>query len=327
LAWWRCGWRERPWTDEFRAGESHDHDRSADAGGAMSAATPSWRNFDAATREREYSPSSCIGGNYQPFIAAYAGRSAAVRAQHAGPNVHLDLAYGAGGTQRLDLFLPEAQAAKDALPPLLVFIHGGYWQELSKNESLFAAADALDQRIAFAALDYTLAPAATVGDMVSECRLALRWLHAHAAALGFDASRIVVAGSSAGAHLAAMCALRTAEAPIVKAAILVSGIYEVEPLVGTSINAALGLDAPAARAVSPALADLRGFPPAVVCWGAVETGEFKRQGRDFAAALRQAGSACRAFEVPGRNHFDVVLDLADPSTPLGAATLALVRSS
>lgn len=313
----------------------------------LNPAAPSWPELDAATREREYSPSSCIGGNYQPFIAAYAQRSAAARDLRAGWRRRLDLAYGEGASQRLDLFVPDVgldgQAAEGAKPPLLVFIHGGYWQELSKHESSFAAPDVLRQGIAFAALDYTLAPAASVAEMVLECRQALAWLQAHAAELGFDGTRIVVAGSSAGAHLAAMCALPAAGAPVAKAAeraavsvtapaavkavVLVSGIYELEPLVGTSINAALGLDAPAARGVSPALADLRGFPPAVLCWGAVETGEFKRQGRDFAAALQRAGTPCRVFEVPGRNHFDVIFDLADPATLLGQATLALVRSA
>lgn len=284
----------------------------------------SWRNLDAGTREREYSPSSCIGGDYQPFIAAYAERSAAARARLSG---RLGLAYGAAPRQCLDLFVPRAAAAAQP-PPLLVFIHGGYWQELSKDESLFAAVDAAQQGLAFAALDYTLAPAATVAVMVDECRQALLWLQRQAAQLGFDGQRIVAAGSSAGAHLAAMCALPgTPAAAFVKGVALVSGIYEVEPLVGTSINEALGLDAQAARALSPALAaDLRGFPPAVVCWGEVETGEFKRQGRDFAARLERAGTRCETFEVPGRNHFDVILDLADPATRLGAATLALAGS-
>lgn len=291
----------------------------------MSPEAASWRDFDAATREREYSPSSGIGGDYRPFIAAYAERSAAARARFAGPASRLDLAYGDRASRRLDLFLPPLADAA-APPPLLVFIHGGYWQELSKNESSFAAADALAQGFAFAALDYTLAPAAAVAEMVDECRQALRWLKAHAGGFGVDGGRIVVAGSSAGAHLAAMCALpRAGEAALVDAAVLVSGIYEVEPLVGTSINGALGLDAAAARAVSPALSDLRGFPPAVVCWGEVETAEFKRQGRDFAAALHTAGTRCTSFEVPGRNHFDVILDLADPAMPLGRAMLALAR--
>ncbi|MBI5716227.1 MAG: alpha/beta hydrolase [Burkholderiales bacterium] len=308
-------------------------------------ASKGWRDLDAAARAREYSPSSCIGGNYQPFIAAYAARSAAVRARlavPAGPGsaaARLDLAYGARTTQRLDLFLPDRTVASGSRPPLLVFIHGGYWQELSKDESAFAAADALRQGMAFAALDYTLAPAATVVEMVAECRQALRWLHAHADELGFDGARIVVAGSSAGAHLAAMCALRHGGGAggegvldgvakcVVGGVVLVSGIYELEPLVGTPINDALGLDAAAARAASPALADLGGFAPAIVCWGGIETAEFKRQGREFAALLQRAGTACRTFEVPGRNHFDVILDLADPATMLGAAAVELVRSS
>jgi len=291
--------------------------------------TDPWRTWDSATRERAYSPSSCIGGDYRPFVAAYVERSTAARAQGVAQGLaRLDLACGAAPSQRLDLFVPPTSAAGEA-PPLLVFIHGGYWQELSKNESVFAASDALAAGVAFAALDYTLAPAASVASIVEECRQAITWLHARAAEFGFDAARIAVAGSSAGAHLAAMCALPgTAAAPFVRAAALVSGIYALEPLVGTSINDALGLDAAAARAASPALAaDLRGFPPTVVCWGENETGEFKRQGCEFAAALQDAGTPCEVFEVPARNHFDVILDLADADTRLGAATLALVRSA
>jgi len=289
----------------------------------------SWRHLDDAARERELSPSSCIGGDYRPFIAAYAERSAAARAL---PGARLNLAYGAGADERLDLFVPTAPASSTAsgtqAPPLLVFIHGGYWQELSKEASSFAAADAQAQGCAFAALDYTLAPAATVAQIVQQCRRAIVWLHREAATLGFDRHRIVVAGSSAGAHLAAMCALPgSVSAARVKAAVLVSGIYELEPLVGTSINAALGLDAQAARAVSPALAsNLSGFPPALVCWGEVETAEFKRQGSDFAERLRAAGARCELLEVPARNHFDVILDLADAAKPLGQRMLALLHS-
>lgn len=290
-----------------------------------------WRDLDAASREREYSPSSCIGGNYQPFIDAYAERSRAARATTAAV---LDLRYGQRTTQRLDLFVaPVRPAGATHRPPaLLVFIHGGYWQELSKEYSSFAATDCVNQGIAFAALDYTLAPLAGVAQIVTECRQALAWLHRHAGTLGFDAERIVVAGSSAGAHLAAMTALRDvsqacgAGARLVKALVLVSGVYELEPLVGTTVNVALGLTPESARALSPALAALQGFPPSIVCWGAVETMEFKRQSLDFATRLGLAGSTCRAFEVPQRNHFDIILDLADPGTELGRAVVALIRS-
>jgi arylformamidase len=295
----------------------------------MRAERSTWRDLDAESREREYSPSSCIGGDYQPFVAAYAERSREARSR---TPAQLDLRYGARAAQRLDLFIPPHDAASK-LPPLLVFIHGGYWQELSKRESAFAASDCLAQDIAYAALDYTLAPHASVAEMVAECRDALAWLHRHAATLGFDAGRIVVAGSSAGAHLAAMTALPGSVKPYgesaarIKAAVLVSGIYELEPLVGTSINAAVGLTPESARELSPALRELRGFPPSIVCWGAVETTEFKRQSRDFAACLARAGSPCQAFEVPWRNHFDVIFDLADPGTILGRAVVALIRNA
>ncbi len=287
-----------------------------------------WRDLDAAAREREYSPSSCIGGNYQPFLQAYADRSREAKLRTPG---RLDLAYGRRASQRLDLFVPATVLGSSEAPPLLVFIHGGYWQELSKSESAFAATHCCQQGLAHAVFDYTLAPHASVAQMVGECRDAVAWLRTNATRLGFDAQRIVVAGSSAGAHLAAMVALPQARgagagAPNVQGAILVSGIYELEPLLGTSINEALGLTPQGAREVSPALCELPGFPPSIVCWGEVETREFKRQSRDFAAQLERAGSRCQAFEVPLRNHFDVILDLADPATLLGHAVAELMHS-
>jgi arylformamidase len=284
---------------------------------------PTWRNLDPEARDREYSPSSCIGGDYKPFVQAYVDRSLAARAATPG---RLNLQYGRGDTRRLDLFVPPAAAGSADPPPLLVFIHGGYWQELSKNDSSFAATDCVAQGIAYAALGYTLAPRASVAQIVAECRSAVNWLHANAQSLGIDAQRIVVAGSSAGAHLAAMTALPSVGVAQVKAAVLVSGIYELEPLIGTSINPALGLTPEAAREISPALRNLQGFPPSIVCWGEVETGEFKRQSRDFAAQLDAVDTPCQVFEVPRRNHFDIILDLADPQTQLGRAVTELIRS-
>jgi len=264
-----------------------------------------WRSLSDAAREREYSPSSCIGGDYRPYLDAYATRSAAARRAHK-PEV---LRYGPGERQTIDLFIPTGVAR----PPVLVFFHGGYWQELSKQESAFAAPQSLAHGIAYAAVGYTLAPRATLAAIVEECRAALSSLS--------SVGPLVVAGSSAGAHLAAMAASER-----VSAAVLVSGIYELEPLIGTSINTVLGLDVAAAAAASPLRQPLEGFPPGLVCWGENETDQFKRQSRAFAAALRAADRPCTAFECAGRNHFDVILDLADPATELGRRTLDLIQS-
>jgi arylformamidase len=293
-----------------------------------------WRGMSATERERAYSPSSCIGGNYQPFIRAYVEQSRAARSQTEalGAAWH-ELRYGSAPAQRLDLCVPPGPSPAGGWP-LLVFIHGGYWQELSAQHSLFAATGCVQAGLAFAAIDYTLAPQNTVAGIVQECRNAIQRIAAHGLSLGISADFITVTGSSAGAHLAAMVVLPQWRRGLpwrLRAAVLVSGVYDLRPLVGTSINDALGLDEAAAAAVSPALlgqadaAALRGFAPTLVVWGGVETEEFKRQSRSFAAQLRAAGGRCDTLEIGPRNHFDVILDLARPQSELGARALALAR--
>jgi arylformamidase len=291
-----------------------------------------WHTLSPTEREREYSPSSCIGGNYQPFIEAYKSESNAALEK----TKHLDCAwsqhnYGSQAAQTLHLCLPKHQNSdKETLPPLLVFIHGGYWQELSAADSLFAATGCTEHGAAFAALDYTLAPHATVAQMVDECCAALMYLSQHAAQLGFDARRIVVAGSSAGAHLGAMVAQRSPHHGYrLRGAVLVSGIYELEPLIGTTINDALALTAASAQAMSPALLNAKDFPNTVICYGEIETAEFKRQSQQFTRQIRRestVNAGLEAFEVPQRNHFDVIMDLTNEQTALGQATLHLLST-
>lgn len=296
-----------------------------------------WRHLSAAELEREYSPSSMLGGHYQPFIDQYIIRSAAARAECflQWPQLtRWHVPYGTASTQTFDLFLPAPSLHRDAKPALLVFIHGGYWQELSKNESQFAAIECVQQGWAHAVLDYTLAPHASVAGIVAECKQALGYLIAHADTLGFDAQRIVVAGSSAGAHLAAMVALGGITQPdgkvcknALRGVVLVSGVFDLRPLLSTSINAALGLDTEQASRMSPALAsaqDLTAFPPYCLVWGEIETTQFKQQSRAFAQLLAQHGAAPKLLEVPQRNHFDVVLELCTPNTALGAAVADLL---
>lgn len=278
-------------------------------------------------REVAYSPSSCIGGDYAPFVAAYRDRSAKAREDLDGWCEHR---YGPAPAQRLDFF-PAADGGGPV--PLLVFIHGGYWQELSKGDSSFPATVWVGRGVAFAALGYTLAPAASLGEIVAECRRAVGWLHENATDLGVDASRIVVAGSSAGAHLAAMVAVpgwhQAAGLPddLVAATVLISGIFDLEPLVGTSIAEPLCLTDQDVADLSPARLQLANSPPSIVCWGEVETDEFKSQSLDFAARLDEVGTSCTSFEVVGRNHFDVVLELADTGARIGREVASALRLS
>lgn len=274
------------------------------------------KHLPLSEREVQYSPSSCIGANYRPFIAQY--RHLSDRAKKAHPPI--SFSYGKGPSHTLDCYLPANPAAK---PPLVVFIHGGYWQELSKHDSAFAAPGCLAQDIAFVAIDYTLAPAATLDEIVAECRAATDWIVDHADEIGVDPERIVLAGSSAGAHLAAMTAQGS---PAVKGTVLVSGLYDLEPLMGTSINQALGLNVEVCRRNSPLHLSASHFPPTIICWGEIETDAFKQQSGLFTHYLQSNGVNITAFEVSQKNHFDVILNLAEPETVLGASLFRLVSS-
>lgn len=271
--------------------------------------------LDVATREREYSPSSAIGGNYAPFIERY--RTQSLAALRTLP-VQRDLAYGTSPRQRLDYF-PAPPGT--TTPGLLMFIHGGYWQELSKEESAFLAPAWHAAGVAHAVVDYTLAPAASVTQIVDECVAAVAWLHANAGRLSFDPGAIVVSGSSAGAYLAAACAAR-GETPL-RGIVPVSGVFDVAPLIGTSIDEALGLDETSAALLN-LLDGRRRFCPAVVAWGEVETDAFKQQSERFAQAVRATGAPCTAFEIPARNHFDVIHELGTAGTRLFDETHALM---
>jgi arylformamidase len=283
-----------------------------------------WRNWPLVRIEKEYSPSSCVP-SIEPFLAEYALRS---RKAEQALVCQKDLHWGDKPDETLDFF---PAASGDA--PLLVFIHGGYWQELSKNESLFAAAGCVANGIAFAAVNYTLAPHAGVETIVDQCRRAVAWLHGQADALGFHRDRLYLSGSSAGAHLAAMMLLKgwqhTAGVSdnAIAGAILLSGVYDIEPLVGTRVATPLNLTASDAAGLSPMRLSLGRPVPTIVAWGENETSEFKRQSRSYASRLEAADFPVSVFEVAGANHFDIVLGLADPATVLGRATLELIGGS
>ncbi len=270
-------------------------------------------NLPLAEREREYSPSSAIGGNYAPYIQAYIDLS---QAAHAALPQRQTLRYGDLPRQQIDYF---AAPASSAAKGLLVFIHGGYWQELSKNESAFLAPAWHAAGFAHAVIGYTLAPQASVRQIMHECVSAIAHLRAQASALRFDASRIVVAGSSAGGYLAAAVAAHS-ELQI-RGVVPISGVFDLRPLVGTSINDALGLSTEEAQDLSTLA--LKASVPAVIAWGEIETRAFKAQSQLLAAQIAAAKLPVRSMELAGRNHFDVVHELGDAQSPLFQATLQL----
>ena len=260
--------------------------------------------------DREYSPSSRVGGSSAPFISQYQRTSEeAVTAMH---QHDLEVLRLPGGS----LAVAPAPGA-----PTLVFVHGGYWQALSAADSMYPAPALAARGWGYLAVEYTLAPHASLGTMVQQTRTALTEFHEAVPNHG----PLVVAGHSAGGHLVAMSTLASTAPVAVQRVVLVSGVYDLRPLVHTSVNTILGLTAAEAESLSPALMPVRaaaGAPSVVVTWGDNETDAFKAQSRAYAQQLRSAGLEVVEHECVGRNHFDIVYDLSQPDTPLGALTLA-----
>jgi arylformamidase len=269
-----------------------------------------WRHFDAATLAREYSPSSMVE-SVGDEIARYVSASDIARLRWP-PTV---VGYGAHESESIDVFVPDAAA----LRAVLVYVHGGYWQELTKHESAFMAPALLTAGIAVAVVDYELAPARPVHGIIEQVAAATQFVCDNAVVLGLGAAPVIVAGSSAGAHLAAWAAARERR---VAGAVLLSGVYDLRPLVTTYINDALGMDDARAAACSVEPSALS--CPVVVAVGGIETGEFRRQSHEFAAALRERGRNVSMVDDPARHHFDLPFDLGERRTPLGEAVATLI---
>ena len=271
-----------------------------------------YAKFDQENLDREYSPSSRVD-DINVFLQRYTNESAAAKRDAVAQGLcDVDIGYGDGAEETLDMFMPrQADSA-----PLHIYIHGGYWQLLSKDDSCFAAPVFQKYGSCFAAVNYTLAPDQTLSGIVEENRRAISFLYRNAERWGYDRNRIYLSGSSAGAHLAMMMLLTDwpsmgLPADTIKGVCAVSGVYDLEPVRLTYVNDAVGMDADEAAANSPVLHPLKNRCPVILAYGDNETDEFKRQTLDYRSRLRSQDVDVVFSEIGDRNHFDVILDLAD----------------
>jgi len=246
------------------------------------------------------------------LMAGWARDAATYREKHAPRTA----SYGQGARNRIDFFAGDGQSSAGSSGPIVVFIHGGYWQALDSSSFSHLAGGLNAHGIDVAIPSYDLCPQVTVEDIIGQMRMATRDL----ARLGRP---LVISGHSAGGHLAA-CMLATdwpafdasLPADIVIAAYTISGLFDLGPLVGTSINKALHLDPAAASAASPLLwpTPAHGSLDAVV--GGNESAEYFRQSQTIVDVWGKKGIATRFGAVPGANHFTAIAPLADPESPM-----------
>lgn len=285
-------------------------------------------DYDPAFLDREYNPRSSVS-NVPELFAQWRARAEAARA--ASPRLLRDERFADALEATLDFFPAGALGS-----PLLVFIHGGYWRIMDKADFSWVAPPFNQAGVSVAVTNYSLAPAATLETIVAQTRASLAWLWRNAGRLGFDRSRIVVSGHSAGGHLTAMAmttdwpllgqALGHSLPPaLVTAGVAISGLFDLHPLARAPfLMNDLKLDEVRTAALSPAwLAPATGAP-LITAVGGDESSEFKRQTRLIRERWPVNASAGRDLLLPGRNHFSACDALAETGHPLHDITLDLL---
>jgi arylformamidase len=271
--------------------------------------------------EREYNLRQAFPDHPQWF-ARWSAESAAARSRL---DSRLDVRYGSGPKQTLDLFPAESPRG------VLLFIHGGYWRALDKDDHSFVAPAFVDQGVGVVVINYDLCPNVSIARIVEECRQAVAWLWREGRSQGVPVERLFIAGHSAGGHLVAMLYAtdwRRYGVPVdaIRGGLSISGVFDLEPLIQVSFNADLKLDNGKARAMSPIHCTAEVRAPLLLAVGSGETSEFSRQ----SWLLWERWPECRPATahsplfIADRHHYSVMSELGDRKSELTAATLEML---
>jgi acetyl esterase/lipase len=259
----------------------------------------SWGRLTRAERDASYNNSAAVPNSAE-----------LVRAAHAG---HLDIPYGPAERTKWDLY-----PAADPAAPCLVFIHGGYWQWNRREDFAIFAAGALAHGCAAAMPGYTLAPEATLTQIVAELRAALDWLAAHGGAHGIN-GRVILSGWSAGGHLAALLL----DHPRVHAGLAISGVYELGPIRDTYLNEKLRLTDDEIATLSPLRLPV--VPKRMsLAYGSRELPPLVGDSRALHAMRAAAHAPGALLPIAGANHFTILDALSSPEGELTGHLLTLV---
>ena len=234
------------------------------------------------------------------MAADWERRSAVMRQRH--PD-HIDLRYGPRERNRID-FLKAREKS-----PTVLFIHGGYWQTRAKEVFTIFAEGPMAHGINVALIGYTLAPDATLDQIVAEIHAGIDFLGRQLPSLGGDGKGIVVSGWSAGGHLTSMALSH----PQVRAGMAISGIYDLEPIRHSYLNVKLGLDEAMSQRNSPMMQQGGAMKPLSLVVGSAELPLLRKQTADFAGHRAKFGLPVTYEEIPGANHFSIMQELLSPA--------------
>ena len=272
---------------------------------------PDWRSLSREALDRGLNNGEAVAGSAD-IVAGWERRSSEMRARYP---AHLDLRYGPRERNRIDFL-----KARDKGPTLL-FIHGGYWQHRAKEVFTLFAEGPMAHGINVALIGYTLAPDATLDEIVAEIHAGIDFLGEQLPALGADGSGMVVSGWSAGGHLTAMALSH----PRVRCGLGISGIYDLEPIRRSYLNAKLGLDEAMARGNSPMLQAGGPMKPLSLVVGRAELPLLRRQTADFVGHRARYGLPVTYEEIPDANHFTIMNEMVSPSGRIARLIRQLVE--
>jgi arylformamidase len=259
---------------------------------------PDWRGMNQQDLDRGLNNGAAVAGSGE-IVAGWDRRSAELRARHSD---HLDLRYGPRERNRIDFLKAGGKA------PTLVFIHGGYWQMRAKEAFTLFAEGPMAHGISVALIGYTLAPEATLDEIVAEINRGLDFLADQLPTLGGDPNRIAASGWSAGGHLTAMALSH----PKVKGGVAISGIYDLEPIRASYLNEKLRLDEAMSHRNSPIMQATGAMKPLAVTAGGGELPLLRKQAADFAGHRAKYGLPVSYEEIPGADHFTIMDQMLRP---------------
>lgn len=241
----------------------------------------------------------------------------------------LAVRYGPTLDETLDIF-----PARRASAPVLVFIHGGWWRSLSRNEFSLVALGPVAHDITVVVIDYSLCPKVDVAEITRQSRAAVAWVSANIADYGGDPERIFVAGHSAGGHQVGMLGVTDwageyglGTQPIA-GCIPISGLFDLRPFRFSWLQPKLLLTHETINRQSPLfhVENAPAHPPMLITLGGDESAEFHRQSAEFADAWRAAGGRVETLDQPERNHITAVEGFADPGSELCTAVVHFIDS-
>lgn len=258
-----------------------------------------WRSLGRTELDRGLNNGEHVPGSME-MVAGWEKRSGELRKRHP---AHIDLRYGPRERNRID-FLKAADNA-----PTLLFIHGGYWQARAKEVFTVVAEGPMAHGINVALIGYTLAPDATLDQIVTEIHAGIDFLTGQLPALGAANEGIVVSGWSAGGHLTSM----SLSHPKVRAGMAISGIYDLEPIRHSYLQEKLKADEGTVRRNSPMMMEGGPLKPLSLVVGSGELDLLRKQTADFAGHRAKHGLPVTYEEIPGANHFTIMDEMMSPT--------------